>query len=775
MASLTPKDGKLDEEDEWKRTCEFFNCRDTVERVDVDGILLPLEPYQAHAIWRVFTQIADKKIASIMIGDAPGLGKTGTSLTIAIIFAMLNIKYREVLREWDPSFDGRGRRHLPPKGSTILPGTPCPTQGTGILCPCNLSAASGLSNRVVVALQDFPTLVCCPPNIMSQWYAESEKWIDRGHNSPANGMRVMVYSGASGKKIHPPLVATEIRGDVVRQDESAVVRKDERYTLAPQTGSSSTIVIFSSQNATRFHAEFLDKVFPNLGQNTQPRRGRARRPPEPVRRYRLGCGIIFFDEYHQYRGTKASMTQPFEMLRGIRERCVRPVFAVGLSASLRQGPEYWRPFLEHALNSRREAPLAIGDVKNINDLDKYENDFKYLVEHLHRDEASQNTRGGRETNKRQEALKPFLQKFIPLMMIARKKTSIFRGVPCGSPATAINTVQANMSPGAAYDAVSAVAAGVKAYLNELYNSEVEQWRRDGEQGEQPNKRDFIKTRIMEAAEERPGRGIQEYNILSRSSCFPFVAVIHRQGNLDNDQFLSTGIAPLGNRISAMLHPQRLGALDVDEVQALFATSPFHAHKSDLWQESPKIRWVAKYIRYLILIRDQPRDSAAVNGSHGPPPPDNSNCRHALVMADQPLSAFLSMMLFGVAVPVRSQYATYMMENCNTDNRVKILVTTAKIFGVGHNLQRANTAILTEVLGSYENQKQAFGRVDRKGQQMKPWLYQLYDDRNLTEKIRMARNKNRKHLADHGHEGPQDDTFEQAANDITSFLDNAGNL
>ncbi len=78
----------------------------------------------------------------------------------------------------------------------------------------------------------------------------------------------------------------------------------------------------------------------------------------------------------------------------------------------------------------------------------------------------------------------------------------------------------------------------------------------------------------------------------------------------------------------------------------------------------------------------------------------------------------------------------MQEDCHKGDSVKVLTSTIKVFIEGHKLQRVKICIITEVSGSYEKQKQAVGRVDRTGQAMRPMLFQLVDNENASERVRM---------------------------------------
>ncbi|KAI0105129.1 hypothetical protein GGR51DRAFT_572152 [Nemania sp. FL0031] len=782
LESLAPTIRQPGTDDEgWRSTCEFFNCPQDVLKVKVNGIKLELERYQAFAVWRIFEQIGDRKIPSFMLGDEPGLGKTGTAITTAVIFAILNKRFIDVTKEWNGKGLDGPRQHLPrPTGDASSSRQRCPSQKKeDVLCPC-----SGLSYRVVSALNDLPTLICCPANVMEQWYKEIAIWVDRSPASPAKEINALVFAGRAGTKDHPPF----------RPSGYWATKRGSK--LAGKAGLSSTFFIFSYQNADGFREYFkdtfaLDKQPSNRRQPSKRRQpGRGGKGVDTSVTNRLGCGFMFFDEYHQYKGSRGHRTEPFKTLLHVRESCVKPVMAVGLSGSLCQGPDYWRPFIEHVFGyppegGRRAKPREIAGLKSTGDLDKYENDFRFLVDNLDRDTPARTTRSrGRGIDTRKTNLTAFITNFIPLMILARKKTHEFRGVRIGTAATAIRIIRKDMLPGEALQAVQDMSAKVGTFMKLTFQRELDNWTNGGEQGEKPTLAGFIRNMItrdtvfnalgnrLEGEREREGR--HEYDILTRASCFPYITVLSRSG-VEHEQFLVRGFELIATRLSNAIHPQRLDNLDVDAVMGIFAESPFYEHRNRLLAESPKIRWVQEYINQLLWIRGQDRGSPEVNRKWGPPPPDSSNNRHALVVADNPLSAFLTIMILwelfrqqirggeiiflyahsGVSFPHREAYQNYLNRKCDANDRLIIMISTISIFGVGLNLQRANTAILTEVPSSYEDQKQVFGRVDRKGQMMTPFLYQLYDAQNIAERIRKVRNKNRRQIASQGRQSQED--------------------
>ncbi|KAJ2980219.1 hypothetical protein NUW58_g7005 [Xylaria curta] len=757
-------------DDEWEEICKFFNCPIDSRKIAVLGLSFNLHDYQAAAVWRIFRQVAHHEIPSFMVADSPGLGKTGMSLATAAIFAMLHRTYREVQKERQLGA-GNQLRHV----RLGQPG-PCPTQGQRILCPC---IYNGLSHRLVQVLADFPTVVCCPPGLMGQWYEEAKRWLDDNPNSPACGIKVFQHHNAAPEERQ--LQRSEIAG--IRGVE--VLRGQEHYGLQAQAGSSANIIIISVDNTPRFRARF-DKDVPippgskppkrrRLGEN-KPRRGRNKL----VKINTLGCSFVFFDECHNYRGVSGALTRPFEMLQGV-SRMTDTVMAVGLSASLTLGPGYWHPFVRHALDhAGREGSVRRGrggegrnhnprPVKRISglgslqDLSRQATNFSYLVDNMNRAQVDANMKA--EMERRRDELGRFCGVFCPQMMIARKKTTKFRGQAIGARGRAVTYVRLNMPKGETYDIFKSLVDSIGTYINQQYEDAVRAWESSGSEGEKPSKKTIVNNRLQQIA-GNPARE-RNFEVISRASCFPRIAFLVQRGLIQREQLLFADIRPLAIEINQLLHPDLLDNVDFTAVQRVLERSPFYNYRQEILDQSPKLHWVRRKIDGLLAIRTKPPTDPEVLKDHGPAPPDGTNTRHALILSETPLSSWLCFLilwrLYRRAIPrgeiiilyahseispiVRTQYTAYMQESCQYDNRCKILVSTSDLFSEGHNLQRVNTAILTEFPSSHEKQRQAFGRVDRQGQTMNTFLYQLYDGANLAEQVKQHRFENRRRLAE----------------------------
>ncbi|XXG95548.1 hypothetical protein Hte_001812 [Hypoxylon texense] len=99
----------------------------------------------------------------------------------------------------------------------------------------------------------------------------------------------------------------------------------------------------------------------------------------------------------------------------------------------------------------------------------------------------------------------------------------------------------------------------------------------------------------------------------------------------------------------------------------------------------------------------------------------------------------------MTVPERSAMLNQVQQPCKNTDLNKVVVSNFHFIGQGLNLQRANYAIITEMPRAQTVQRQAFGRVDRRGQTQKMVLLQLYDERNLAEAVRYERSQARAQL------------------------------
>ncbi|KAI3334266.1 hypothetical protein F4824DRAFT_502347 [Ustulina deusta] len=80
----------------------------------------------------------------------------------------------------------------------------------------------------------------------------------------------------------------------------------------------------------------------------------------------LGAAFVFFDEAHQYNGTRARRTDPFRFLKRLRDSSLREPSAFTVSASIpMSGPDLLSNIVEHIPASRlMKTPRGACEVHN---------------------------------------------------------------------------------------------------------------------------------------------------------------------------------------------------------------------------------------------------------------------------------------------------------------------------------------------------------------------------------------------------------------------------
>ncbi|KAJ8128950.1 hypothetical protein O1611_g4684 [Lasiodiplodia mahajangana] len=357
---------------------------------------------QAYAIYKTLAQV-DAEINSFILADDAGLGKTGMSVITVTIIAMLHRTMREVQREWGRRGTGT-RRHLSESDSSQ---DACPTQRNDrVQCPC---VSGSLSRRLVTRLADLPTVVIAPPSSIPVWVAEADKFTGPTPNSP--GYSMAIHVAHSSFEHHVIYLAPEngryVMANVFVDHEGQIRRR--HVDLQRSIGLSDNIILVSSNGTSQFIQRFGGTV------------------RHDTKDYKFLPGIMIFDEFHRYRGTRRKQTKPFKMLQHFSKDNPdgRPVLAIGVSGSAKTNCAHWRPFIKHAFDMAQYASRVnrdnfnIAGLARVEDMDRFERAWAYLAVHL-----VDPTLQGAEITQRDrysEDITQFLRRFIPLMMIARSR------------------------------------------------------------------------------------------------------------------------------------------------------------------------------------------------------------------------------------------------------------------------------------------------------------------------------------------------------------------
>ncbi|KAI2628634.1 hypothetical protein GGR54DRAFT_651478 [Hypoxylon sp. NC1633] len=755
----------------WGAVCRFFNCSTDTEEWRGAGFKFSLKNYQMHAVWFILTQ-ATRGIPAALVGDDVGLGKTIMTIATTRLHHFIQVDYQAALAEWNaqPPPRDMDRQHLPREPQHLNDVTlVCPSQrGDHIQCSC---VRSGDSYRVAFSIRPLPSIIVCPPDMIRQWANEVEKFI-----SFTPGAQNMIYSAHHRafddmlhvKQFNADLVVPS-RGDTVGLQNAGRSNRRARpvYKLTNQRTEipQSQYVIIVSQRG----AEALRQMYTHNDVS------------------RLAASFVFFDEVHDYRGSRGKPTIPFQMLEKISTDSQHQVVAVGLSASiLGGGPRNWRPFVDHMFRKSTAGRINIPGLGSVADLDHREVDWNYLIDRLGK-EQDDRTRDLVAT--RYEGFKTFLGNFMPPLMLCRTKRGTFRGRPISdNPPRPIIERQCNLPEGPVRDAHRRCVGTVKSWVDAAFADHHRKWVEGGREGDEPNLGSF-QLALLTGDNVGAGNYCRIYNVMVRSSTFPAIARLFEAKKINYEHLLRQHVEMESKLFTDAMQPRRTVAAarpstpgrgtrapstparrDTPGANAIgtLNRSVFYEFRHELAETSPKFQALCTWIDHILEQKATNYRWTEASGfpNPGPRPMDLTNLRHMLIFSDYQVSSLILLMLLlpkyenraefiyvhgGTTTKERAQLFQRLQAPCSMLDNPKILIATYKLAGKGHNLQRANYCMLTEVARTREIQWQAAGRIDRNGQNSIPITVQFYDTSNLAEMVRYNRSKARARLSDVGHD------------------------
>ncbi|KAI0601081.1 hypothetical protein F4775DRAFT_479167 [Biscogniauxia sp. FL1348] len=601
-----------------------------------------------------------------------------------------------------------------------------------------------------------PSIVFCPPDLIQNWVDEFDKWVNTDVGSPAQNIQVSIFHNSfrNDQRYHDRALVERLSAPT---EVHRLINGKPSYTLGAHPDGNDYgarhIILVSRHLAS----QFLSLYNTNdrwQGQGTLARGAR-------LKVNHMMAGFVFFDEFHNYAGSRSSKTAPFAALETITSHCPWPTVAVGLSASLRSSPSNWRPFVQHLFHAADVLGnnLTLAGMTRATDLDQHASNWDYLVNRLH-DPPAAGTRRRADFDRRRANIRDFLRAFIPAIMLSRQKGNLFRGEQIFQPAP-FEQVAYNMADGPVRDIFRQLAQRVQTWCNNTFQDRHNHWETNGTLDDEEPVQLVVQRALLDDAADNPRRN-QAFEIILHSSTFPMVAQLVFSGLIGYTEMLVTNLAPVSYRVSNLLADDAYRA----DIIATLEESPWWPHRRELIQNSAKYTAVRDMIQRLVQLSALPPTHADITDL-GPLPPDGTSTRHMLVLTESPLSAFLMFMcLYHQSTPNRNVRFIYLhsgltavqrtallrgvQQNCAQGDPVKVVIGTYKMASEGYNLQRANYCILTEEPSRTDIRGQAFGRVDRTGQTMRVVLQQMYDERNLAESVRRIRNQNRTELSMIGH-------------------------
>lgn len=159
---------------DWDSCCRMFQVdsykTSLDDRVPVAGLHQPLFQYQAFAVF--WQMIMSRNAGGGIVADSPGLGKTLTFLAMLVVERQLSILWQDV----EVNRQIGSRKHLPKEGQNI--DDVCPSQGRPnrhgwILCPC---VESGPTSRMEP--NHGVRLALVPPALITNWRLQWQQHIN---------------------------------------------------------------------------------------------------------------------------------------------------------------------------------------------------------------------------------------------------------------------------------------------------------------------------------------------------------------------------------------------------------------------------------------------------------------------------------------------------------------------------------------------------------------------------------------------------------------------
>ncbi|RYP50844.1 hypothetical protein DL769_010896 [Monosporascus sp. CRB-8-3] len=741
----------------WAQVCKFFGCPLDAEEYRLPYLEVPLRHYQLFAAWSMLTQHPRNGISSVMLGDEPGLGKTAEVICVLATFRYMHQAWEEVQEEWERKNLPMGRRkHLAKDDQAD--DAECPSQGRskyGFQCPC---VKAGYPHRIVREIENYPCIITCVPEGIDHWLKELDKFLGQ-----SSEISVTVYHNDWRK----------VKG--IRHDQAAMIRTRALAgehvifeggdgpglpgcLIKPPRNGSRNIIIVSQLMARKLVQLYDDNTRtwngPFKGDVANRARGRT------FRQNMLAASWVVFDECQHYHGGRNSVTTPFRALQDLTQtnwsharRDQGTTMAIGITADfLVTGPPLWRPFIRHAEECNGTKELKLGPIKKLADLDEFENYWDYVVRYRH----DENRRDA--VNQRTEGLRELFRTFVPKTIIARRYDTKWFGKPILDVPVEIQDRRHDSSgTGAAHEAMSTLCARVRAWADMEFNEQLGQFQM-GRRADEPDREEEQRKALLRAAQGNAGGNMpRAFVALQRSTTYPTLARLWVERVVADGEFAATAINMLASRVTDMIYGH--SEVDREAVLAILRESPFWGYIDELRSNSPKYQALCGYIDEMTGLNGE--DTAPPQG-----PPDGSGIRHMLAFHNTITSAFITFMLLYVDYPSldfifihaglspkeRGELASYVQQDCTTECRNKVVVSTYRLFGSGFNLFRANYCILLDQPRTKAIQEQAFRRVARGGQQQKTRLIQLYDGRNLPEAILRLQSTNRAELSGMGYAG-----------------------
>ncbi|KAI1291200.1 hypothetical protein F5Y03DRAFT_400871 [Xylaria venustula] len=170
----------------------------------------------------------------------------------------------------------------------------------------------------------------------------------------------------------------------------------------------------------------------------------------------------------------------------------------------------------------------------------------------------------------------------------------------------------------------------------------QEWKQDGQRGPEPTQRS-IEAGLFGSGEDNNvaarmnQRSRKAWMRLTRTGVYPFLAHLLDMGVIEDGDLHHEAVNQLGVMACKAYFTEGW-----DEMVSAFEKSSLWSHRKELSQQSPRFDRLCQFVDEMLSYRSQ------APTANDPGPRDGTNIRHMIVLAQSPLSAFITYMLLAHA-------------------------------------------------------------------------------------------------------------------------------
>ncbi|KAK8070324.1 hypothetical protein PG994_006940 [Apiospora phragmitis] len=476
-------------------------------------------------------------VAGALLADEMGLGKT--------LIMLLVLTVRRYLIEMVDDVPVHCEAHLP---RNHPPGAKCPSRGGkygDLQCPCE---RGGWASKIARKLCDLPTVVFMPPRL-DGWIAQVKTHIDFRPTSPARYLAFKVN--------HEEWCRAQSR---MPENKRFLCDMDELPNAPTHPKDPSRL--------TQYYSGSLERYF-------------------------TSCFIQGDGRFHD------KFAAGFVFLGDIVERVAVPVYLCLVSGSLQAlGPGTWRWAVEHFTETAKAGGWTHYEPV-VATWGKFSADEKYIIERMGPDIDDVTRKEVLARWKRHRLLWKSLVEQIIIRRTPETRDHSGRAIVRYDPPVVQTYPRPMPNHGDTWTAFRALAASVQSWLQRELKARLAQHQLDGK-GTQPTKAS-VEEELLWGTAPAGAKGAKCYNVISRASMFPALALLWQRGRIDAVHLKADYINRLAKAATTILASTDYAR---GAARHVFEESPFWADRDLLRRDSPKYHRLHNRVKEMVAYKHE---------------------------------------------------------------------------------------------------------------------------------------------------------------------------